>query len=124
MLLQQRSLSLRGFGISIFGRFCQRLWPDSRIPASKLSSPQRISVAFSSNPGALLSAFPVCYQQHYRMQAKIVISRGLACAQNSGRLAKRVGFLPARYRSPLSAAELPSKSPHTPSALGSRSNVQ
>jgi hypothetical protein len=87
----------------MFGRFCQsqQLWPDSRFSASANSHLHTaLVVAFSSNPGVLLAAFPVCYQQHCRVQAKIVISRGLACAQNSGRLAKRVGFLPPRYRFP------------------------
>lgn len=89
--------------------------------ASKLPSPHRTVVAFVP---IVLSAFPDHQQHYYRMRAKIVISlqpRGPRLQQD---WRNAWDSYRARYRLPLSAAVLPSKSPHTPSALGNRCNTR
>ena len=72
-----------------------------RCRFAELSSPHRTVVASSF---ILLSGFPVTTAgntANYRMQAKIVISRDLACTQTEADWRNaRVGFLPARYRCP------------------------
>ena len=89
--------------------------------AFKLSSPHRTVVAFVS---IAVSAFPVTTNSIIVCEPRSSPLSSLRGPRLQPDWRNAWDSYRARYRLPLSAAVLPSKSPHTPSALGNRSNTR